>query len=56
MVFPPGKTGRAERGAVGGGNILFTRLKYSLKKPDNNRIFVRENHLVMVFEKQGWRK
>ena len=44
------------RGAVGGGNILFIRFKYSLKKLNNNGIFSWENHLSMVFEKQGWRK
>jgi hypothetical protein len=44
---------RAERCAVGGGNILFIRLKCSLKKLDNNRIFGWETHLSIVFEKQG---
>ena len=48
--------GRVERGAVGGSNILFIILGIPLKMLGNNRILGQENHLVMVFEKQGWGK
>lgn len=44
------------KGCSRGSNILLLRVRFQQNRIDNNKIFGWENHLGMVFEKQGWDK